>query len=98
MLRFLSRRKNRHNAVPTAGASDAAAAGGASQIKAKRIETNKNMIQCRIVLLDGTDLSVDLTVSYIKALVVHGIWFVNYCHPALDDSHIMTQFHFVIVH
>lgn len=61
MLRFLSRRKNRNNAAATPGANDAPAGG--SQIKAKRIETNKNMIQCRIVLLDGTDLSVDLTVS-----------------------------------
>lgn len=64
MLRFLSRRKNRNNAAATTGANDApVGAGGGSQIKAKRIEPNKNMIQCRIVLLDGTDLSVDLTVS-----------------------------------
>lgn len=60
MLRFLSRRKARSSAPP-ADATDAQQQqhGG----KAKRIETNKNMIQCRIVLLDGTDLSVDLTVS-----------------------------------
>lgn len=57
MLRFLSRRKARNVTPPE---TEAAAS---SQIKPKRIETNKNIIQCRIVLLDGTDLSVDLTVS-----------------------------------
>lgn len=51
MLRFLSRRKARNTTE-----------NSNSQIKSKRIETNKNIIQCKIILLDGTDLSVDLTV------------------------------------
>ncbi|KFB38753.1 AGAP004136-PA-like protein [Anopheles sinensis] len=53
MLRFLSRRKGR----------SAAADSVDSQIKSQRIPTNKNMIPCRVILLDNTDLSVDLTVS-----------------------------------
>uniref|UniRef100_A0A182JS49 Uncharacterized protein n=1 Tax=Anopheles christyi TaxID=43041 RepID=A0A182JS49_9DIPT len=32
-----------------------------SQIKSQRIPTNKNLIPCRVILLDNTDLSVDLT-------------------------------------
>ncbi|XP_035773872.1 uncharacterized protein LOC118456873 isoform X2 [Anopheles albimanus] len=52
MLRFLSRRKGRN-----AAAADMVD----SQIKSQRIPTNKNMIPCRVILLDNTDLSVDLT-------------------------------------
>lgn len=66
MLRFLSRRKGRN---ATAAENRVATTDGqqhqntASQIKPQRIVTNKNLIQCRVILLDGTDLSVDLTVS-----------------------------------
>lgn len=51
MLRFLSRKKGR-NGQKT------------SQIKngSQRLSTNKNSIQCKVMLLDGTDLSVDLSV------------------------------------
>uniref|UniRef100_A0A182N5Q2 Uncharacterized protein n=1 Tax=Anopheles dirus TaxID=7168 RepID=A0A182N5Q2_9DIPT len=52
MLRFLSRRKGRN-----AHAADTVD----SQIKSQRIPTNKNMVPCRVILLDNTDLSVDLT-------------------------------------
>ncbi|XP_058451764.1 band 4.1-like protein 5 [Malaya genurostris] len=52
MLRFLSRRKTRN--VP---GSDTAS----SQIKSQRIPNNKNLVPCRVILLDNTDLSVDLT-------------------------------------
>lgn len=48
MLRFLSRRKGRNNG---------------SDIKAQRIVANKNVLQCKVLLLDGADISVDLTVS-----------------------------------
>lgn len=66
MLRFLSRRKGRNT---SAGENRVATTDGqqhqntASQIKPQRIVSNKNLIQCRVILLDGTDLSVDLTVS-----------------------------------
>lgn len=68
MLRFLSRRKGRGptNAT-TASSNDATAqhqqSNASSQIKPQRIVTNKNLIQCKVILLDGTDLTVDLSVS-----------------------------------
>lgn len=54
MLRFLSRKKGRNGPKTT-------------QIKtgSQRLVTNKNIVQCRVMLLDGTDLSVDLSVSAI---------------------------------
>ncbi|GAB0100427.1 band 4.1-like protein 5 [Sergentomyia squamirostris] len=54
MLRFLSRRRNR-NSRP----DDSAVRS--PHIKAQRIPVNKNLIQCRVILLDNTDLSVDLS-------------------------------------
>lgn len=50
MLRFLSRKKGR-NVQKT------------SQIKSgsQRLSTNKHSIQCKVMLLDGTDLTVDLS-------------------------------------
>lgn len=65
MLRFLSRRKGRGAATGN---------NATSQIKPQRIgTTNKNLIQCRVILLDGTDLSVDLTVSFyfMKSIFVY---------------------------
>uniref|UniRef100_A0A8D8E9N9 Band 4.1-like protein 5 n=1 Tax=Culex pipiens TaxID=7175 RepID=A0A8D8E9N9_CULPI len=53
MLRFLSRRKTR-NVGPGSDVAD-------SQIKSQRIPTNKNLVPCRVILLDNTDLPVDLT-------------------------------------
>lgn len=51
MLRFLSRKKGRNGQKTT-------------QIKngSQRLATNKNSIQCKVMLLDGTDLTVDLSV------------------------------------
>lgn len=51
MLRFLSRKKGR-NVQKTS-----------TQIKSgsQRLSTNKHSIQCKVMLLDGTDLSVDLS-------------------------------------
>ncbi|XP_055376006.1 band 4.1-like protein 5 isoform X2 [Condylostylus longicornis] len=50
MLRFLSRRKVTNNVND-----------GSSQIKSQRIVANKNKIDCRVILLDNTDLSVELS-------------------------------------
>jgi len=77
MLRFLSRRKVRNNyvdnsrggggatssAVGVAGGGGAITSGGSSQIKPQRIVVNKNKIDCRVILLDNTDLSIELSVS-----------------------------------
>lgn len=68
MLRFLSRRKGRN--ANSGGTNQSGDGGGghhntaaSSQIKSQRILPNKNQIECRVILLDGTDLSVYLTVS-----------------------------------
>ncbi|PNF39448.1 Band 4.1-like protein 5 [Cryptotermes secundus] len=51
MLRFLSRRRGR-NAQKTS-----------TQVKSgsQRIIPNKHVVQCKVILLDGTDLSIDLS-------------------------------------
>ncbi|XP_011263932.1 band 4.1-like protein 5 isoform X2 [Camponotus floridanus] len=51
MLRFLSRRRARGVSGQTAS----------SQIKNQRLPSNKNVVQCRVVLLDGTDLPIELS-------------------------------------
>ncbi|XP_055315576.1 band 4.1-like protein 5 isoform X2 [Sitodiplosis mosellana] len=61
MLRFLSRRKGRGTSSGTNQSGDAQTNNTASQIKSQRILPNKNQIECRVILLDGTDLSVYLT-------------------------------------
>jgi len=53
MLRFLSRRRARSVSGQTTS----------SQIKNQRLPSNKNVVQCRVVLLDGTDLPIELSVS-----------------------------------
>lgn len=75
MLRFLSRRKVRNNYAdnasnarggPGAGAGSGGgviASSSGSQIKPQRIVVNKNKIDCRVILLDNTDLSIELSVS-----------------------------------
>lgn len=79
MLRFLSRRKTRNNYVESSGGGNAndrtdgrgggpyVAGGGASssQIKPQRIPVNKNKIDCRVILLDNTDLSIESSVSIV---------------------------------
>lgn len=72
MLRFLSRRKVRSNYVESRGGVAGGPGGGGvtnansssgTQIKAQRMPVNKNKIECRVVLLDNTDLSIELSVS-----------------------------------
>lgn len=50
MFRFLSSRKARHTSTEV------------DHIKSSK-NLHKNLIQCRVILLDGTDLSVELSVS-----------------------------------
>lgn len=57
MLRFLSRRNRNHTQINNTAES---------QIKSQRIPANKNIIQCRVILLDNSDISVDLSVSIQK--------------------------------
>lgn len=58
MLRFLSRRRNRHSPMGP-GTGDPHGAPAHHQLK------DKNILPCRIILLDGTDLSVDLSVRVL---------------------------------
>lgn len=60
MLRFLSRRRNRHSPM---GSDPHAAPAHHQQLK------DKNILPCRIILLDGTDLSVDLSVRVFYCLL-----------------------------
>lgn len=79
MLRFLSRRKARNNygaesAGSGVGERNAASGGGgagvgvigsaSAQFKPQRISSNKNKIDCCVILLDNTDLSIELSVSW----------------------------------
>ncbi|XP_075154010.1 erythrocyte membrane protein band 4.1-like yurt isoform X2 [Haematobia irritans] len=67
MLRFLSRRKARNNYVETTSSgntndrTDGRGACGGGEIKPQRIPVNKNKIDCRVILLDNTDLSIELS-------------------------------------
>ncbi|XP_014211058.1 band 4.1-like protein 5 [Copidosoma floridanum] len=51
MLRFLSRRRAR----------SVSGQNNSSQIKNQRLLSNKNIVQCRVILLDGADLSIELS-------------------------------------
>ncbi|XP_044014509.1 band 4.1-like protein 5 isoform X2 [Aphidius gifuensis] len=51
MLRFLSKRRVRNDNGHTAS----------PQIKNQRLLSNKNIIQCQVILLDGTDLPIELS-------------------------------------
>ena len=55
MLRFFSRRKPRGRAEQR-GYEKASSANSRSSSK------NKNLLACRIILLDGADLSIDISV------------------------------------
>lgn len=71
MLRFLSRRRGRNATSSDNQNSINPTNNTASQIKSQRLQVNKNLIQCRVILLDGTDLSVDLTVSMDYEFFLH---------------------------
>lgn len=51
MLRFLSRKNRNHQPINN------------SDIKSQRIPSNKNLVQCRVILLDNSDISIELSVS-----------------------------------
>lgn len=67
MLRFLSRRKNRNANDGVGGGGTANTAN--SHIKSERIPVNKNKIDCRVILLDSTDLSIELSVSTTRIAI-----------------------------
>ncbi|XP_034486667.1 band 4.1-like protein 4B isoform X3 [Drosophila innubila] len=88
MLRFLSRRKVRNNyadntsnlrgggAAGVGGAVTAGSSGGVgSQIKPQRIVVNKNKIDCRVILLDNTDLSIELSKKALGSFLYEQVFY-----------------------
>lgn len=75
MLRFLSRRNRNHQNINTNNNSD---------IKSQRIPTNKNLIQCRVILLDNSDISIELSVSRLITLCKKRIEKCTVCVPLLN--------------
>ena len=59
MLRFFSRRKAKGRAEQKVGAQSAARKPGAGALK-----NSKDFIQCSIILLDGSDLSLEIGVRF----------------------------------
>ena len=59
MLRFFSRRKAKGRAEQKVGAQSAARKPGAGTHK-----NSKDFIQCSIILLDGSDLSLEIGVRF----------------------------------
>ncbi|CAG2058675.1 unnamed protein product [Timema podura] len=51
MLRFLSRRRGRNVQKTTQNTT-----------APERLIPNKHLVQCKVILLDGTDLSIDLSI------------------------------------
>ncbi|KAH8310233.1 hypothetical protein KR044_000144 [Drosophila immigrans] len=88
MLRFLSRRKVRNNYADNAsnvrgGAAPGGGGGGGgviasssgSQIKPQRIVVNKNKIDCRVILLDNTDLSIELSKKALGSFLYEQVFY-----------------------
>ncbi|XP_037729627.1 band 4.1-like protein 5 isoform X2 [Drosophila subpulchrella] len=88
MLRFLSRRKVRNNYVDNSRgggggpggsavgvAGGGAATAGGSQIKPQRIVVNKNKIDCRVILLDNTDLSIELSKKALGSFLYEQVFY-----------------------
>jgi hypothetical protein len=66
MLRFLSRRGKGRNAQESpqkVQAQAVGASGGGSPFhQQKNLKLNKNCLLCKVIVLDGTDLSIELPV------------------------------------
>ncbi|KAH8385718.1 hypothetical protein KR200_011494 [Drosophila serrata] len=87
MLRFLSRRKVRNNYVDNSragGGGPGGSSGGGggvgviasgSQIKPQRIAVNKNKIDCRVILLDNTDLSIELSKKALGSFLYEQVFY-----------------------
>ncbi|XP_034138124.1 band 4.1-like protein 5 isoform X2 [Drosophila guanche] len=86
MLRFLSRRKVRNNYADNASSPRGGVGGGGmggggavvasgSQIKPQRIVVNKNKIDCRVILLDNTDLSIELSKKALGSFLYEQVFY-----------------------
>ncbi|XP_028895840.2 band 4.1-like protein 4B isoform X3 [Zeugodacus cucurbitae] len=98
MLRFLSRRKVRSNYVESrggvaggpggAGVTNANSSSG-TQIKAQRMPVNKNKIECRVVLLDNTDLSIELSKKALGCVLYEQVF---YALDVIEKDYFGLQF------
>lgn len=80
MLKFFSRRKPKGPRVeqPDYRTKDGEGYGSRSGSKGgQKYRPNKNVIACRIILLDGTDLSLDLPVMSDPLSVFTIFWDVH---------------------
>ncbi|KAL7728004.1 hypothetical protein ACLKA6_018928 [Drosophila palustris] len=57
------------------GAVIASSSGGGSQIKPQRIVVNKNKIDCRVILLDNTDLSIELSKKALGSFLYEQVFY-----------------------
>ncbi|EDW42311.1 mucin-5AC isoform X1 [Drosophila sechellia] len=63
------------SAVGVAGGGGAITSGGSSQIKPQRIVVNKNKIDCRVILLDNTDLSIELSKKALGSFLYEQVFY-----------------------
>ncbi|XP_036323718.1 serine-rich adhesin for platelets isoform X1 [Rhagoletis pomonella] len=95
MLRFLSRRKVRSNyvesrgGVPGGGGAPNATNSGGTQIKPQRMPVNKNKIECRVVLLDNTDLSIELSKKALGSFLYEQVF---YALDVIEKDYFGLQF------
>nr|XP_036223969.1 band 4.1-like protein 5 isoform X3 [Bactrocera oleae] len=98
MLRFLSRRKVRSNYVESRGGVAGGPGGGGvtnansssgTQIKAQRMPVNKNKIECRVVLLDNTDLSIELSKKALGSFLYEQVF---YALDVIEKDYFGLQF------
>ena len=61
MLRFLSRRKSKSEKGLTKNPTQTS----------QQVKQNKNLIVCKIIVLDGSDLTIELHVSFILCLILN---------------------------
>ena len=64
MLRFLSRRKSKSDKGFTSSTRNAPQ-------PSQPVKPNKNVLVCKIIVLDGTDLTIELHVSLTFFLMLH---------------------------
>lgn len=64
MLRFLSGRRGKGNKNEVGGQKQGAQGGGSQFHPQKSVKPYKNCILCKVIVLDGTDLSIELPVSH----------------------------------
>ncbi|EDV49224.1 serine-rich adhesin for platelets isoform X1 [Drosophila erecta] len=57
------------------GGGGSATSGGSSQIKPQRIVVNKNKIDCRVILLDNTDLSIELSKKALGSFLYEQVFY-----------------------